>query len=306
MYGLSSRESLSKRQCRWLATITDNLTKPQQSVGSSNKNSGIISVISDYCDSDSRSEEIHAENLVESTKYNISTQKNKLWDGEDYKILKKLENISDKLENISNKFIDADYKILSDKISSLEDRMNILSKNILSLETYYMTELSLKISNLEHSFDELSENIKISTRISDLEKSIDELLGENKHFIESGINFIPFFIKEDYTAIDNLTKLEDLQFDMVVDILGFYSESPIIYPFGYVTTLPEFMEINLEMSIKDSYGIINGTAYGILKRRNNGIYIIQLTDLYSNGHIVGIDNFVLPITLICKTDLLLK
>jgi hypothetical protein len=116
--------------------------------------------------------------------------------------------------------------------------------------------------------------------------------------------FVPYIINEDYAGCDNFTKLIGTKLELLVELLGFYSESPIIFPFGMETNLPQFSELIISLSFKDSENITDGTAFGIFKRRDDDVYIIELKEFYSNGNILRIEEYTLPLILECKVDLI--
>ena len=118
---------------------------------------------------------------------------------------------------------------------------------------------------------------------------------------EEGTIYYPFFIKEEYSGRDNKTKLNKNYLEMLVEIIGFYHEPPLIFPFGSETKLPAFKEMTIEMEIKDAEDSMNGTMFGILKRRKDGVYFIKMTELYTqDGEASSIEKYTLPLTLTCS------
>lgn len=256
--------------------------------------------------------------------------------------IQKLESISEQLSEQAS----SNESSLLNRISKLEQltqpifNLDDLLARVKKLETISdITALSNRVSFLEKSFSKLSEYSvkasnpgvinpnKINENLSDFGVINPDKINENLSDFsvpdpincqKSGITlrtgsdlnsvqeFVPYIIKEDYAACDNFTKLTGLHFEMLVEILGFYSETPIIFPFGTETNLPRFAELTLEMSFKDANKAVDGTAYGILKRRTDGVYTIELTELYSDGNASGIEKYTLPLIFVCKTDLLLE
>jgi hypothetical protein len=231
-----------------------------------------------------------------------------------------------KSENDSGTVASCSIAALSNDISSLMDRVKKLEE---AIQNKFNTEdiidrvkklenissLINRVSALERSLIEISSHSVISKPIGAtvplLPLVLPPIISDNN---PSELNvreytptyrFIPYIIKEDYASCDCLTELIGLHLKMTVDIIGFYQETPIIYPFGTETKLPRFAELNLELSFKDDKRE-EGTAYGILTRRTDGIYTIQLTELYSDGHASRIENYTLPLTLKCETDLILE
>lgn len=242
--------------------------------------------------------------------------------------VQKLETVSDQLSGSASK-VSSNESILLNRISKLEQltqskfNPDDLLARVKKLETISdISALSARVSFLEKSvsaFSDLSPKTFSPSHLITPVKTILSTINENSSefsaltvpdlsvpFPEHVKEFVPYIIKEDYAACDNMTKLKGLHFEMLVEILGFYSETPIIYPFGTETNLPRFAELTLEMSFKDADKSVDGTAYGIFKRRHDGIYTIQLTELYSDGNASGIEKYTLPLTFSCKTDLLLE
>lgn len=114
--------------------------------------------------------------------------------------------------------------------------------------------------------------------IFNLLKNIDDRLAAIESVIlkkQCSREHIPFFIREDYIGKSNVTILNDSKFEMTIEIIGLYSEVPIIYPFGNnkisFDNLPKIVEI----TCSDIF------LYGHLQKNENGIYVMKLSKLYS-------------------------
>jgi hypothetical protein len=118
--------------------------------------------------------------------------------------------------------------------------------------------------------------------------------------------FIPYFIKDSYTGRDNATNLEGDKLTMTVEILNYYPDPPVVYPFGAATGLPKFSDLTINCSITDLDHKISGTVYGHFKRGPNGTYTIALTELYVDGETTTFDKCPYPIILKCTTQLVLE
>lgn len=118
-----------------------------------------------------------------------------------------------------------------------------------------------------------------------------------------GTTFTPYFIKPMYVGKENRTKLENDELSLTVEILSYYPEPPIIYPFQDSTTLPHFTELTLNLSMSDVDNNTSGTLYGIFKRNDAGVYTITLTEIYVDGTLTTLDKCPFPIILKCDTTL---
>lgn len=383
MYGLASREALSKRQSRWIrevdATVRSNPAQRalnQEPVSNIIRDGGsIISLMADPSLSK------NGFSLVNDTELN--TESNTSLASGHNPMLRKTPNKSfnshlmsiipdepdETLETLHTLYTElkknhddlrqnyskleqecatlrrtiTDTSDLSVRIDRIEQSQNshrsfdsndIVSRVQRLERTSDLTTLISRVNTLERSVHELSSlsiSVPISTQniqpapttpsgVTRQNHRLDENLSDFSALTEVDIEskreikvnpsntreFLPYFIKEDYAGRDNITKLKDLHLDMIVEILGFYSEPPVIYPFGQAQNLPKFCELTVDMSFKDADRIVDGTAYGVFKQQPDGIYTIELTELYSDGEASGIEKYTLPLTLTCKTDLLLE
>lgn len=238
MYGLNSRESLSKRQSRWERVISDDVnTYSLKSVKDSPiKENNIIKTIN-------REEEL-TPCLICSPSDNTE-------------LLEKLKNLTTLLEKYSL------------NLNSLREENNLLH-NKLAQEINKIAQETIKNTSL-------LEKLTVSTN------QISEVVPKT--------TFVPFYNNPDFVSTNNMTKLDGSQVDMSLDILGFNSDSLVIYPFGSESNLPSFEEELLEMSFIDSEGI-NGIISGVLKRDLlNKIYTIDISS--------SIGNYSLPVNIRC-------
>jgi hypothetical protein len=377
MYGLASRESLSKRQSRWVREVDEHVrSNPAQNAFNKESPSNPIrdkpGLITVMIDPQEQIPEITDSGTSLATGYNpILRKNNKPFNSHLMGLIpddsnNELITIQTLYEEIKQKYskLEQDYIKLEQNYISLRQsipdnselidriqKLELIPSKLIKLEQTLTlnsdrsyrsnNDLITRIERLEHTSDISS----LVNRVSLLEKSLSEIsVSDNiQHKLPNILNpnnssefsaltepdiinnkspklhklsklpkvskiqeYVPYFIKEDYSSRDNLTTLNGLHFEMLVEILGFYSEIPIIYPFGSETNLPKFAELTLEMTFRDADKIIDGTAYGIFKRNSDDIYTIQLTELYSDGNASGIEKYTLPLTLTCKTELILE
>ncbi len=160
------------------------------------------------------------------------------------------------------------------------------------------------VIKLLESFNRWSEQITynintIGKRMDDIEHSISLLINKMSKPSDpesDDTKYIPFFIKEDYAGCDNFTSLEDNHLTMLVEILGHTSDEWIIYPFGTKNTLPNFKETKVKLIIKED-NIDQGIAHGLLTRRADNVYIINVEELYIRGSFCKKTDCILPISL---------
>lgn len=289
MYGLASHESLSKRQFRWTKEVDESVRgnpaqrAMNQQLPLNNIAKNNIITIKNLSECDNKQEPYNSDDIDHlQLKYSKLKQ--------NFKILK---NIVDKTDSeIAHLKFEIDNRIKSLELSSAATS-GIISR-LQSLE-YSLNEISARenIRN-ERSYINLQPNTEDSSDFSIPTKDYSEF------------EYSPFFIKEEYSGRDNKTILDNLTMTMVVDIVGLFNEIPIIYPFGKETNMPRFAELTVDMDFTDAEKIMNGTMYGIFKRRSDGIYIITITELYSDGEASSIDKFTLPLTIKCRADLILE
>lgn len=124
--------------------------------------------------------------------------------------------------------------------------------------------------------------------------------------VDSSPSFVPYFIKEQYTGRDNATRLEGDRLIMTVEILSYYPDLPVIYPFGTNTSIPKFSDLTLNCNIADLDDKMSGTVYGDLRRNASGVYTLALKDLYVDGELTTFDKCPYPIILKCDTQLMVE
>jgi len=378
MYGLTSRESLSKRQTKWTREVDTAVRgNPAQraisqtpvqnivrgSIITTDISGAMVESMSGDFNIPKQQTQIHSQFDIRSNRF-IDDGKNGIIDtsgqsrshlgttsrrepNKTFKnhIMDILPEESDtvifekEIERLTIMYteIKRAYDDLKQNQTKLEKELTVLQRDHTST-----SDLSARINRLEHDqtlsadvinvrvekLEHKSDMSSVISRITNLEQSSYHSNSSKQNIIKSIIDnssefsaltdvdikrsdmgyreFIPYFIKEDHVGRDNLSRLTELNLKMVVEILGSYSETPIIYPFGQEKELPRFAELTLDMSFRDADKTMSGTAYGILKRRTDGIYTILLTELYSDGEASGIEKYTLPITLTCETRLALE
>jgi len=117
--------------------------------------------------------------------------------------------------------------------------------------------------------------------------------------------FVPFFIQEDYTGRDNLTLLKGENMDMIVEILGYYNDEPIIYPFGFERNFIKFEEMPIVLFIDNKSNNNDIKIYGLFKLDDDGIYKIYLNEIYDNDKLITLDTLSFPLKLQCNVKLIL-
>lgn len=328
MFGLASRDAFAKRQSRWIRDIDESLrNNPAQRAlnqeltsNSIQEKHNIISLTSptilnimNESISDSsvslasnqnsmlRKDNVHPSNRSSFELNNTSFTENFVSKEE----IEGLYNIITNLRRDNNELQQKYYK-LEQELELIRNRT--ISVNDSSEINFRLNNILTRVTDLEHYNDRNTSKSplpSIINRISSLESSQfsapSDLSEQDKRRI-----FIPYFIKEEYAGRDNKTLLINNNIDMVVDIVGLFDDIPIIYPFGTATNLPQFTELNLDMQFVDAENCVNGTIYGMLSRRSDNIYIIRITELYSDGEASGIDKFTLPLTITCKAELVVE
>jgi hypothetical protein len=225
------------------------------------------------------------------------------------------EELKQKYKTLRQKMYEP--KEQSKRIKILDQQMKSKSKESMDL----ISDLSSRMDTIERSISELSSlSIRRPAECSMMVNSSDfshipapelrvaanstsyDLISQVRNGKQE---FLPYYIKEDYAGRDNLTVLDGNQLDLVVEIIGHYNESPIIYPFGDAIDLPSFSPMTIELSFHDADRSLNGTAYGSFKRDKSGIYQIEILELQSDGDASGIEAYTLPLTMRCQTTLYL-
>ena len=274
MYGLNSKDSLAKRQSRWVRDVDESLNfftkeKQEKNLKNHSPEDSIIKLMN---------------NVDKSDKSTILELK------------KDHEKLKRKIKNIQ---LNSD---LTSRIEKLEKYRDI--------STLFVTlaEHDKELRNLKNTISELSselsssrsEKVKNVFLNNDNDDSMFSELTDNE--IKDTHTFVPFFIKEIYTSRDNITILEKNFMDLTVQIIGKFSGAPIIFPFGKDKNLPFFKVKSLEMNFKDSKSL-EGVSFGTFLKNTKGIYIIHFTELYYNGISSNIDTINLPLTIKCQANL---
>lgn len=362
MYGLTSRESLAKRQLKWVRDVDESVRSnpAQRSIHRDpppnpiRDKTSIISLMSDPFfmssepdtipipeSSSSSDQSTHRSNQALASKQHSmvrksSSSKSSPFSSHFMNVIP--DDANEELEMLYNMITDLkrNYDELKQDYISLRrivDQTSSFSDRLISLETVspkpeIISNFNNRILNLERSMSELSSRSAIPPKspprpdpragvanssdfslipTSDVKVTSSstplELIKQVRH---GRREFLPYYIKEDYAGRDNLTILDGVHFDMIVEIIGHYNEPPIIYPFGDSTDLPNFTPFTMELQFQDADMLLNGSAYGSFKRNKNGIYTIEIIELNSDGEASGIENYTLPLTLRCKMDLFLE
>lgn len=316
MYGLGSREALSKRQARWVQDVDKDVrSNPAQNVFTREPPSNpvrdkpnIISMLSDEYEQFEPVTDSHRKKPFNNHLMGIIPE-------ETPSTLLAMQSLCDDLQRRCTK-LEQEHETLKRSISEKSD----LYARIQKLEETSGRLLSLTSTSASiHDPDIDSRLIKLEqvnpgellSRVAILERSLGgrvSLIPQNSSefsaLTEPDLNtrdtyeFIPYVIKEDYAGRDNLTTLKGPHLEMLVEILNFYSEKLLIYPFGAETRLPQFNQTKLQMPFKDADGIVTGIVYGLFKRGDDNIYVIEVVNFSS-----GMETATLPLTVTCKVDL---
>jgi len=264
MYGLSSREALSKRQSRWVQEV-DKEVRSNPAQNSFNREP--------------------PPNLIRNKSSIISMMN----EDHDYLVpdsevqLLKRNNINHQEANIDDS-----------SIASLQSLYDELQRRCIKLEQNYES-LRQSLSDKSDLVGRIQKLEETSARvISSNEVDSSEFSALTEPDLKDVYEFVPYVIKEEYAGRDNLTVLTGLQLDMLIELIGAHLEPLVLYPFGMETRLPEFLECSLQMTSKD-----HNPIQGILKRRGDGVYIINLDETKLKG-------YTFPLILNCKTKLVLK
>ena len=337
MYGLPSRDLLSKRQSRWVREVDESVrSNPAQNAFNREPPSNPIrdnpSIITSMANPQERLYQNTDSSMSLSTTQNPMLKKNRPFNnhlmgiipdnshtdvGKMQSLYEELSNKYSKLEQqtaaLSQKYETLKQSVSEQSKKNKQDPRDLASRIKRLEQASDFSSLVTRVSNLEQSISEMSvctDVVKSKNKVAFNNSSAFSSIRESELSVvcteHTKYEFLPYFIKEDYAGRDNITKLNGTQFEMIVEILGFYSDAPIIYPFGVETNLPKFDDLQIDMSFKDSERMINGTAYGDFKRRDDGIYTIHITELYSDGNASGLESYTLPLTLSCKTNLILE
>lgn len=188
-------------------------------------------------------------------------------------------------------------------ISSFDAKIYDLTSRINHLESI-LSKNNSSTDSTNHKKENITENSSDFSLITESEKCDLIPLRKNSTNTERNLNFLPFFIKEEYAGRDNKTSLNNFHLELTVEILGLYSGTPIIYPFGLQKLSRKFSELTVDLSFRDADNETGGTAYAQFKLNDDGVYIMEITELYSDGEASGLDKYTLPLTMNCTCDLI--
>lgn len=300
MFGLPSREALSSRQSRWATGIDKDVrTFPAQNA-------------------------LNSESLSESNSMNeIISISNKTKNIE--KLSKAVFELSERYKNLEKK-----YDSLKSVIASSMDQSARLEKQISQRKTEVndiyarinkeLPDIYARLSVAESSINELSvKDNSINANSDDdyenyTESPLSECFGSDGICIVNSSEFstltddditeyVPYYIKESYNDECNRCILDGNRMKFIVRINGLYTEEPIIYPFADSKNIPKYMDLKINLEFTDATNIVKGYAYGDFQLNDDGIYIIKITDIYSDGESSELDKFILPLTITCDAKL---
>jgi hypothetical protein len=222
-------------------------------------------------------------------------------------------NIEEKVINIEEKVINIEEKVINieEKVIEISEFCHVLfeklSQSILNLEKLINNSNnnnmanSLNNSNNNNMANSLnnSNNNNMANSLKNISNTKNDLVDNTNK--DNSYEFTPFFIQEDYTGRDNLTLLKGENMNMLVEILGYYNDEPIIYPFGFERNFIKFLEMPIVLFIDNN----DVKIYGIFKLDYDGIYKIYLNEIYDNDKLITLNKLSFPLTLHCNVNLIL-
>jgi len=300
MYGLVSREALSKRQSRWvhdIETVVKN--NPVQTALTTPK----------IVEQEKRSIITSMSNITKVSNDENSIQKD----------LNKMKALYDDMNQINTLF---KGQLKSNSLQREEDQAKIKSTHDAMAQTnIYLNSI---VKNTESQYND------ILIRIGNLEKLIMNTVKENtvkentvkentvkentvkentvKENLVKEINeFIPFIDNKDYIGRDNSTKINGTHLDMAVELFGRFSKvgtPAIIYPFGSSTPNYKFEPQTFNMTFTNLFNASTGDLVGYLSKRSDDVYIIEIEEeVFLQTGKTTLSELELPILITCKHDL---
>lgn len=130
--------------------------------------------------------------------------------------------------------------------------------------------------------------LQINNKLNDIIKHLSKRSSVNKD------EYVPFYVKEEFTCCNNKTILKEKSVDMIVDVLG--NIGNLIFPFGNELLEISFPEQSLILKYKDCEMLDYDNVHGKLRRKNN-IYVIELIDFFSDGEKINFENLSFPVTI---------
>jgi len=324
MYGLSNRDFLTKRQTRWVFDIENSNSKSSNSNLSNSSNSNLSNSNSSNSNSNLSNSPIN--NIINCSKSNYNSKNslktksascfdnsNNLNDNTsknniNYSKFDNIGNIEEKVINIEEKVINIEEKVINieEKVINIEEKVieisefchvlfEKLSQSILNLEKLISNSNN---NNMTNSLNN-SNNNNMTNSLKNIPNAKNDL--EDNTNKDNSYEFTPFFIQEDYTGRDNLTLLKGENMNMLVEILGYYNDEPIIYPFGFERNFIKFQEMPIVLFIDNN----DVKIYGIFKLDHDGIYKIYLNEIYDNNKLITLNTLSFPLKLQCNVNLIL-
>jgi len=322
MYGLSNRDFLTKRQTRWVFDIENSNSKSSNSQINTNSNSDNSSNSTINNIINSSKPNYNSKNSLKTKSTSCFDNSNNLNDN----ISKNNINYSkfDNIGNIEEKVINIEEKVINieEKVINIEEFCHVLfeklSQSILNLEKLINNSNNNNSNNNNLNNNNLNNNNSNNNNLNNNNLNNNNLNNNNmtdspknisntKNDLEDNTNrdnsyeFTPFFIQEDYTGRDNLTLLKGENMNMLVEILGYYNDEPIIYPFGFERNFIKFKEMQIVLFIDNN----DVKIYGIFKLDYDGIYKIYLNEIYDNDKLITLNTLSFPLKLQCNVNLIL-
>jgi hypothetical protein len=299
MYGLSNRDFLTKRQTRWVFDIE----KSNEQINSNTNKmiSSLNNIINCNENNHNSKNSLKTKSLISSfdnssnNNSNNNSNDNTPQNNIDYtKFKNNFDNIDDKIISIDDKIISIEKKIIQTH-EFFDSFSQKISKSILNLETSIQTLNNNNTNNTNNNNNNNTNNNNTNNNNTN----------NNNTNKDDFYQFEPFFIQEIYTGRDNLTLLKGENMDMIVEILGYYDDEPIIYPFGYEKNFIKFEEMPIVLFIDNNTNNNDIKIYGIFKLDDDGVYKIFLNEIYDNDTLITLDKLSFPLKLHCNVKLIL-
>lgn len=298
MYGLSSRESLSTRQSRWIRDLDEEVRAfPAQKAIKSEK----------------KPDHLTGEDIISLTTSSMELEQ----------LSRTVSDLSDRYKLLEKKYDSLKSVVASsmDQSAFLEKQNSNRKKEVKDIYTRInrdIPDLIARLSVAERSINSLStpdrsveDQAYTESPLSEYCEAEEGVCVNSSEFStltdETDVmEFIPYYIDDEFKDECNKCVLNGANMKFIVKVNGLYDDEPLIYPFGDDTNIPDFMDLNIKLNLSDNTEIIKGSAYGNFHKNDDGIYLIKITDIYSDGESSELDKFVLPLVISCDTDLVLN
>lgn len=149
----------------------------------------------------------------------------------------------------------------------------------------------------------LQQQNKIMSEIESINNKLTEILKCLPKPKLKDNEFVPFYVKKEFTCCDNKTELKDNSICMIVELLG--NMGTKIFPFGEKISLLKFSEQDINLKYKDNEMLDQDDMYGKLIKEND-LYVIEITDIKLDNVKISINELKFPVTVWCNVQLQLE